>query len=124
MLDSESYPETKMDFVLDGNLAHCIVGRDRETLFDNVQNVIQPGGYFLVRHVLSPVDERLPSPYTFDPESHLLHYGNVPYRFLPTFEMLHAELEASGFRILDSELTYDLNAKRGFQHGIVETMPS
>ena len=121
VLDGDAFPTAKMEFVLDGHLLHCIVGRDRRRLFQNVLNALTPGGYFLVRHVLSPVDEHLTDRYQFDPESRLLYHGTAPYRYLPTFEMLQAELVDSGLRILHSELTYDLSAGRGFQMATFET---
>ena len=115
VLDEAAYPSSKLDFVLDGHLLHCIIGRDRKKLLRNVRNALKAGGYFLVRHVLSPVDERLTKRYRFDPASLLLFHGDVPYRYLPTFAMLRAELEESGFRLMHAELTYDLSAERGFQ---------
>jgi len=120
VLDAASYPNAQFDFVLDGNLVHCIVGDDRQRLFMHVRDALKPNGYFLVRHVLSPVDSHLTTRYRFDPDSHLLFHGDRPYRYLPTFDMLKAELEESGFRVLDSELTYDLSAKRGFQLAMFE----
>ena len=121
VLDEDAYPASRMDFVLDGHLLHCVVGHDRKTLLQNVRNVLKPGGYFLVRHVLSPVDDRLTDKYLFDPESRLLFHGDAPYRYLPTLEMLQAELDESGFSMLSSEMTYDLSAERGFQLATLET---
>ena len=120
VLDPGSFPGERADLVLDGNLIHCIVGDDRTRLFANIRRAMKPGGYLLVRHVLSPVDDRLTEAYRFDPETRLLFHGDTPYRYLPTFEMLQAELETHGFNIASSELTFDLGAERGFQLGMVE----
>ncbi len=84
--------------------------------------MLKPNGYFLVRSVLSPVDENLTERYRFDAASHVLFHGDVAYRYLPTFEMLTRELSDAGFGILGTELLYDLTAKRGFQMGVVEAV--
>ena len=120
VLEATNYRDMPFDFILDGNLVHCIVGTDRRQLFKNVRGALKPNGYFLVRHVLSPVDGHLTDRYRFDPDSHLLFHGDMPYRYLPTFDMLDAELREAGFRVLNSELTYDLSAERGFQLAMFE----
>jgi SAM-dependent methyltransferase len=122
VLDYGNYPSGFVDMVLDGNLVHCIIGEDRRRLFENVRRVLKPNGYFLVRSVLSPVDENLTERYRFDAASHVLFHGDVAYRYVPTFEMLTRELSDAGFGILGTELLYDLTAKRGFQMGVVEAV--
>jgi len=120
ILDYSNYPSDAVDMVLDGNVLHCIIGDDRAKLFQNVRRVLRTGGYFLVRSVLSPVDDKLPSQYRFDPTSLLLFHEDVAYRYIPTFEMLKSEVSDAGFNILGSELAYDLAVGRGFQYGMIE----
>ena len=48
VLELAKYADDSFDFVYDSHLLHCIIGSDRQKLFQSVKRVLKPGAYFLV----------------------------------------------------------------------------
>ena len=98
VLDLEEFAADAFDFVYDSHLLHCIIGADRQKLFQSVQRVLKPGGFFLVdtmcysalTHNLEGFD--LDSKYTIWPDG-------TATRYIGEEEVILEELRAAGFNI-------------------------
>jgi SAM-dependent methyltransferase len=110
--------DNSFDFAFDGHFLHCIIGRDRETLLENVHRVLRPGGFFLVRSIVWPVDSG--GGLVVDTETKLGYLGGVPYRAYPNAEDLAKEIESSEFSVLDWSYNVTTNEGYGFQHAIYQ----
>jgi len=96
-----SYEDDSFDFVYDSHLLHCIIGKDRQKLFENVIRVLRPGGFFLVdtmcyselTHDLEGFD--LETKYTIWPDG-------TATRYIGEEEVILDELRNAGFKILSN----------------------
>lgn len=94
--ESVHLPE-RFQVIIDGNCLHCIIGDDRQTflkkvhgsLADQHEGSLQEASVFFVSSLCSKG------------ESHQLFKDGIVYRHISSAEDLVAELEQSGFSILD-----------------------
>ncbi|PKL36263.1 MAG: class I SAM-dependent methyltransferase [Spirochaetae bacterium HGW-Spirochaetae-1] len=89
------------DFIIDGNCLHCIIGIDRQRFLKNLHQMLTPSGIIFISSLSSP-----------DMANHTTIVGGLPYRFIPTEEILLAELENSGFYLIDKVV----NRRNEFNH--------
>ena len=101
VLELSEYADASFDFVYDSHLLHCIIGKDRQKLFQSVIRVLKPGGYFLVdtmcyselTHNLEGFD--LETKYTIWPDGTATRYIGIEEDILD-------ELRSAGFKILSN----------------------
>src|SRR5919205_1007395 len=86
-------PGKIFDLIVDGNCLHCIIGEDRKTFLSNVYRLLKVNGIFFVFSKCS-----------YSGEDEIIEFEGKPYRFVPSQEKLHSELEALGFEIKRSDL--------------------
>jgi ubiquinone/menaquinone biosynthesis C-methylase UbiE len=115
VIDLSGIDDESRDFVFDGHLLHCIIGDDRKRLLTSVHRVLKPGGFFMVRSVVTPVQSS--DDLVVDEETGIAYLnGDTPYRYYPSAKDLLKEVGNAGFKILDWEYTLTTEDGYGFQH--------
>lgn len=84
-------PGRAFDLIVDGNCLHCIINEDRQTFLANVHRLLKVDGLFFVFSKCSQAAN-----------DEVLELEGKPYRYVPTQDNLHRELEAAGFAIKQS----------------------
>jgi 2-polyprenyl-3-methyl-5-hydroxy-6-metoxy-1,4-benzoquinol methylase len=109
VVDLSVYSDTTFDLVYDSHLLHCIIGRDRASLFASVRRVLKPSGYFLVStmcrtEITLGVDG-------FDPATgyttHQRDGVTLATRYIGRTDDLLREVQAAGFKVLAHEQIVD-----------------
>ena len=90
------------DLIVDGNCLHCIIDQDRKTFLANVHRLLKVKGIFFVF-----------SKCTTLANDEVVEFEGKPYRYVPSRENLHRELEVAGFEIKKS----DFSRREGEAHG-------
>jgi 2-polyprenyl-3-methyl-5-hydroxy-6-metoxy-1,4-benzoquinol methylase len=80
------------DLIVDGNCFHCIIDQDRKIFLANVQRLLKVNGVFFVYSKCSHAAN-----------AEVAEFEGKPYRYVPSQENLHRELEAAGFEIKKSD---------------------
>jgi len=75
-----------------GNCLHCILEPDRKTFLSNVHRLLKTNGVFFVYSKCSS-----------SASDEVIELEGKPYRYAPSRENLHIELEAAGFEIRKSD---------------------
>jgi SAM-dependent methyltransferase len=97
------FGDQSFQVVVDGNCLHCILGPGRARAFAAVRRVLAPHGVCVVSSMCGePRSQELRA--AFDPHERYLERNGTPYRYLPTYDGLVAEVLAAGFRILSTRL--------------------
>jgi ubiquinone/menaquinone biosynthesis C-methylase UbiE len=93
------FEKATFDVVYDGNCIHCLVGDSRGKAFCEIRRVLKPKGIFFVRSLcFTDLDSNFPD--EFDCSSNILFDSALPYRQIPTPEVLELELLNAGFETL------------------------
>lgn len=95
--------EESFDLIVDGHCLHCIIGVDRVTFIGNVFQWLKQDGLFFVSTLCREKEGY-----------QVVEYEGKPYRFVPSKQYLHRELEEAGFRIRKS--VYHRGKKKGLGH--------
>jgi SAM-dependent methyltransferase len=85
-------PGETFDLIGDGNCLHCILEPDRKIFLSNVQRLLKVNGVFFVYSKCSS-----------STSDEVTEFEGKPYRYAPSQENLHRELEAAGFEIRKSD---------------------
>lgn len=97
VLDLSCYGKEFFDLVLDQFCLHCIIGDDRKILLEQVYNVLQPDGYFLVQTMC---DEPLNDvKFCYDQVSRCMVQNGIAGRYFGKAEDIIKELQYAGFKI-------------------------
>lgn len=101
VLELLEYPDNSFDFVYDSHLLHCIIGKDRQKLFESVIRVLKPGGYFLVDTMC--YSELTHSFEGFDLETKCTIWPDgTATRYIGEEADILEELRSAGFKILSN----------------------
>jgi 2-polyprenyl-3-methyl-5-hydroxy-6-metoxy-1,4-benzoquinol methylase len=87
------------DLIVDGNCLHCIIDQDRKTFLANVHRLLKNKGLFFVFSKCSNLAN-----------DEVVEFEGKPYRYVPSRENLHRELEVAGFEIKKSEFIGEAEA--------------
>jgi len=98
VIELDSFFEASFDFVYDSHLLHCIIGEDRQELYESVARVLKPGGFFLVDTMcFSDLSLNLKH---FDLETKCTIWPDgTATRYLGKEEDILSELRSAGFTI-------------------------
>jgi len=101
VIDLAEYSDNTFDFVYDSHLLHCIIGPDREKLFNSVKRVLKPGAFFLVDTMC--YCEQTNHFQGFDFESKCTIWPDGTYtRYIGEEEDILNELRNAGFKIVSN----------------------
>lgn len=84
--------DRSFDLIGDGNCLHCIIGQDRLIFLANIYRLLKPNGIFFIS-----------SKYSHATDDEIIKFEGKPYRYAPTLENFHKELEDAGFIIEQSQ---------------------
>lgn len=94
--DLSRFEDNSFDAIVDGNCFHCIIGKDRMTLLNEVRRVLIPDGIFYVSTMIGdPKDKTI----TFDQATRCQLQNGIPYRYMGTQIQLLDEITTAGFQI-------------------------
>ncbi|OFZ23230.1 MAG: hypothetical protein A2X94_12060 [Bdellovibrionales bacterium GWB1_55_8] len=103
ILDLSRFQDQAFDIVFDGLCVHCIIGEDRNNVFQEVLRVLKPRGHFLLNSICN--DPRSPEVLnTFDFKTRCASLDGIPYRYIPKSDDLLAEAVRHGFNLVESTL--------------------
>lgn len=106
VVELEGYRPAPFDFVYDGHVLHCIIGRDRARILRHAFRLTRPGGYFLIDTMCQPV--RKPAQIKgYDAELRSTLYNGVPTRYWAEVPELEQEVCTAGFTVLNTRVTVD-----------------
>lgn len=96
------------DIIIDANCLHCIIGKDRKILLNEVYRVLKSGGFFFVSTQCGITGyENLK--YDFDEESKIMTVNNIAYRYFGNPENVIEEIKESRFKIMESTIDFNEN---------------
>jgi len=111
VVNLEEYADNVFDFVLDGHCLHCIIGNDRARCLENVNRILKPGGYFLVKTMCGPVKDTglFPEGQVYDSDSRclLLESNGIATRYYGEPDKIVEEVESAGFHIANWSICSD-----------------
>lgn len=100
------FATASFDVLYDGNCLHCLIGKKRTSALLEWKRVLKPEGLLFISSLCAPVDDP-EFPEEFDSTTRVLSEGGIPYRFIPTPEMIESELRAAGFSVARSVVRMD-----------------
>ena len=96
--DFPYFPENEFDFILDAHCLHCIVEKEQRTkALEQAYQVLKPGGWMGVEHMVSHSGMEFDAPYQFFHNT--LFYAGEPQRYIPHSIEIEDEIKAAGFEI-------------------------
>lgn len=100
------FADESVDVVVDGNCLHCILGPGRAPALAAVRRVLAPRGVCVISSMCGePRSPELRA--VFNPQEKYLARDGTPYRYLPTYDGLLAEVTGAGFQILSTRLQHN-----------------
>lgn len=91
--DISSLEGRQYNIVFDGQCLHCIVGGDRSTVFERLNQLLKPNGILFLSSLCSKTDS-----------FQVIEKEGVAYRHVGTAASIKMELEAAGFKLVHEAL--------------------
>lgn len=106
VLDLSGFSDNVFDYILDGHCLHCIIGEDRKVFLTEALRVLKYGGVLFSETMCGEVKkEELKK--RFDENTRCLMIKDIAERYIGLPEDIIKEFTCTGFKILNSDVSYD-----------------
>ena len=105
LTESLPYPNNHFDIILDGHCLHCIIGKDRDTFYQNLRRVLKPEGILHISTMCftDNLDFYRKEVNNFNEETLTQDVNGVSYRYFGHYTDLMKEAEHNSFTIIHWE---------------------
>lgn len=94
------FAECEFEIVYDGNCLHCVTGEKRNKALAECHRVLKLHGILFISSLCAQESDES-FPVNFNSQTRILSESNIPYRCIPTPEVIQGEVQNMGFEILN-----------------------